>query len=47
MSKENINLPRAPKDLCFSEIDFIQQNFNVDAFLQEHKKKYKIRNNAR
>lgn len=42
MSKENINLPRAPKDLCFSEIDFIQQNFNVDAFLQEHKKNTKL-----
>ncbi|XP_043798151.1 conserved oligomeric Golgi complex subunit 2 isoform X2 [Apis laboriosa] len=42
MSKENINLPKAPKDLCFSEIDFIQQNFNVDAFLQEHRKNTKL-----
>lgn len=24
MSKENMNLPKAPKDLCFSEVDFIQ-----------------------
>ncbi|XP_017793431.1 PREDICTED: conserved oligomeric Golgi complex subunit 2 [Habropoda laboriosa] len=42
MSKENINLPKAPKDLCFSEIDFIQSNFNVDTFLQEHKKSTKL-----
>lgn len=24
MAKENINLPKVPKDLCFSELDFIQ-----------------------
>nr|XP_034193274.1 conserved oligomeric Golgi complex subunit 2 [Osmia lignaria] len=42
MSKENINLPKVPKDLCFSELDFIQQNFNVDTFLQEHRKNTKL-----
>ncbi|OAD54822.1 Conserved oligomeric Golgi complex subunit 2 [Eufriesea mexicana] len=42
MSKENINLPKVPKDLCFSEIDFLQQNFNVDIFLQEHRKNTKL-----
>ncbi|KAF3428619.1 hypothetical protein E2986_03735 [Frieseomelitta varia] len=42
MSKENINLPKAPKDLCFSEVDFIQGNFNVDTFLQEHRKSTKL-----
>ncbi|XP_076757318.1 conserved oligomeric Golgi complex subunit 2 isoform X1 [Xylocopa sonorina] len=42
MSKSNINLPRAPKELCFSETDFIQENFNVDTFLQEHRKNTKL-----
>ncbi|XP_033175603.1 conserved oligomeric Golgi complex subunit 2 isoform X2 [Bombus impatiens] len=42
MSKENINLPKAPSDLCFSEVDFIQENFNVDTFLQEHRKSTKL-----
>ncbi|CAL7940909.1 unnamed protein product [Xylocopa violacea] len=42
MSKNNINLPRAPNELCFSEIDFIQENFNVDIFLQEHRKNTKL-----
>ncbi|CAK9815058.1 Conserved oligomeric Golgi complex subunit 2 [Anthophora plagiata] len=42
MSKESINLPKAPKDLCFLETDFIQSNFNVDTFLQEHKKSTKL-----
>ncbi|XP_053981638.1 conserved oligomeric Golgi complex subunit 2 isoform X1 [Hylaeus volcanicus] len=42
MSKENINLPKAPKDLCFTELEFIQENFNVDTFLQEHKKSSKL-----
>ncbi|XP_017890474.1 conserved oligomeric Golgi complex subunit 2 [Ceratina calcarata] len=42
MSKEHINLPKAPRDLCFSELDFIQQNFNVDTFLQEHRKSTKL-----
>nr|XP_033189717.1 conserved oligomeric Golgi complex subunit 2 isoform X1 [Bombus vancouverensis nearcticus]XP_033189718.1 conserved oligomeric Golgi complex subunit 2 isoform X1 [Bombus vancouverensis nearcticus]XP_033189719.1 conserved oligomeric Golgi complex subunit 2 isoform X1 [Bombus vancouverensis nearcticus] len=42
MSKENINLPKAPNDLCFSEVDFIQENFNVDTFLQEHRKSTKL-----
>ncbi|KZC14477.1 PREDICTED: conserved oligomeric Golgi complex subunit 2 [Dufourea novaeangliae] len=42
MSTDNINLPKAPKDLCFTELDFIQENFNVDTFLQEHKKNSKL-----
>lgn len=42
MSKEIINLPKAPKDLCFTELDFIQKNFNVDTFLQEHRKNIKL-----
>ncbi|XP_031835598.1 conserved oligomeric Golgi complex subunit 2 [Nomia melanderi] len=42
MSSENMNLPKAPKDLCFTELDFIQENFNVDTFLQERKKKSKL-----
>ncbi|XP_043265322.1 conserved oligomeric Golgi complex subunit 2 [Colletes gigas] len=42
MSKENINLPKAPKDLCFMELEFIQKNFNVDTFLQEHRKSSKL-----
>lgn len=69
MSKEIINLPKAPKDLCFTELDFVQvltaviyfklaklyvlqllnltsrrlqKNFNVDTFLQEHRKNIKL-----
>ncbi|XP_012532234.1 conserved oligomeric Golgi complex subunit 2 [Monomorium pharaonis] len=38
----NNNLPRAPKDLCFSELDFIQENFDVDTFLQDHRKNGKL-----
>ncbi|XP_012154562.1 conserved oligomeric Golgi complex subunit 2 [Megachile rotundata] len=41
MSKE-INLPKVPKDLCFTDLDFIQPNFNVDTFLQEHRKNSKL-----
>ncbi|XP_078047054.1 conserved oligomeric Golgi complex subunit 2 [Augochlora pura] len=44
MSNANINLPKAPKDLCFTEMDFIQKNFNVDTFLQEHKQQSKLEN---
>lgn len=32
MSKENINLPKAPKDLCFTELDFIQVGIVVMYF---------------
>ncbi|XP_076243108.1 conserved oligomeric Golgi complex subunit 2 isoform X1 [Calliopsis andreniformis] len=42
MPKENINLPRAPKDLCFTELDFVQDNFDIDTFLQEHRKNTKL-----
>ncbi|XP_014468152.1 PREDICTED: conserved oligomeric Golgi complex subunit 2 [Dinoponera quadriceps] len=42
MSNNNITLPKAPKDLCFSELDFIQDNFDVDTFLQDHRKNGKL-----
>lgn len=38
MSEEIFTPPMAPKDSCFSEEDFIQKVFDVDTFLQEHKK---------
>ncbi|EFN61983.1 Conserved oligomeric Golgi complex subunit 2 [Camponotus floridanus] len=42
MSINNATLPKAPKDLCFSELDFIQDNFDVDNFLQDHRKNDKL-----
>ncbi|XP_077256451.1 conserved oligomeric Golgi complex subunit 2 [Temnothorax americanus] len=42
MSNGNITLPKAPKDLCFSELDFVQENFDVDTFLQDHRKNGKL-----
>ncbi|KAG5327195.1 COG2 protein, partial [Pseudoatta argentina] len=42
MSNNNITLPKAPKDLCFSELDFVQENFDVDTFLQDHRKNGKL-----
>ncbi|EZA51235.1 Conserved oligomeric Golgi complex subunit [Ooceraea biroi] len=42
MSNNNNTLPKAPKDLCFSELDFVQENFDVDAFLQDHRKNGKL-----
>ncbi|XP_051158118.1 conserved oligomeric Golgi complex subunit 2 [Leptopilina boulardi] len=38
MSDEIFTPPTAPKDSCFSEENFIQAIFDVDNFLQEHKK---------
>ncbi|XP_043467121.1 conserved oligomeric Golgi complex subunit 2 [Leptopilina heterotoma] len=38
MSDEIFTPPTAPKDSCFSEENFIQKVFDVDTFLQEHKK---------
>lgn len=34
MSNNNVTLPKAPKDLCFSELDFVQvsTNFSLDTF---------------
>ncbi|XP_012215519.1 conserved oligomeric Golgi complex subunit 2 isoform X1 [Linepithema humile] len=42
MSNNNITLPKAPKELCFSELDFVQENFDVDTFLQDHRKNGKL-----
>ncbi|KAL6266886.1 hypothetical protein P5V15_003714 [Pogonomyrmex californicus] len=42
MSNNNVALPKAPKDLCFSELDFVQENFDVDTFLQDHRKNDKL-----
>lgn len=42
MSNDNATLPKAPKDLCFSELDFVQENFDVDTFLQDHRKDGKL-----
>lgn len=67
MSNNNITLPKAPKELCFSELDFVQvwfnhyyilnrgnfiftdsfsallqENFDVDTFLQDHRKNDKL-----
>ncbi|XP_058802585.1 conserved oligomeric Golgi complex subunit 2 [Phymastichus coffea] len=38
MTEEHFVPPKAPKDLCFNETDFIQNDFDTDAFLQEHRK---------
>ncbi|KAG7197029.1 hypothetical protein KM043_017562 [Ampulex compressa] len=42
MSSKGMTLPKAPRDLCFTELDFVQDDFNVDAFLQEHKNTTKL-----
>ncbi|XP_043497645.1 conserved oligomeric Golgi complex subunit 2 [Polistes fuscatus] len=42
MSDDKPSLPVAPKDLCFLEHEFIQDNFNVDTFLQDHRKVVKL-----
>lgn len=42
MSDDKTSLPAAPKDLCFSEHEFIQNNFNIDTFLQDHRKAVKL-----
>ncbi|XP_014216039.1 conserved oligomeric Golgi complex subunit 2 [Copidosoma floridanum] len=38
MSEEKFVPPKAPSDLCFNEMDFVQEVFDVDKFLQEHRK---------
>ncbi|XP_066594880.1 conserved oligomeric Golgi complex subunit 2 [Prorops nasuta] len=42
MTENSITLPKAPKDLCFTEHDFIEDNFDVDTFLQNHRKNVKL-----
>ncbi|KAK2575855.1 hypothetical protein KPH14_007229 [Odynerus spinipes] len=42
MSDDKTGLPVAPRDLCFSEREFIQNNFNIDTFLQDHRKVVKL-----
>ncbi|XP_014225281.1 conserved oligomeric Golgi complex subunit 2 [Trichogramma pretiosum] len=37
MANETFVPPKAPKDLCFNEINFVQTVFDTDKFLQEHK----------
>ncbi|KAK0086234.1 hypothetical protein PV325_003542 [Microctonus aethiopoides] len=38
MTENNFTLPPAPNDLCFKADDFISPDFEIDNFLQEHRK---------
>ncbi|KAJ8684177.1 hypothetical protein QAD02_019969 [Eretmocerus hayati] len=38
MIEEDFTPPKAPKDLCFHETEFVQESFDTDHFLQEHRK---------
>ncbi|OXU29997.1 hypothetical protein TSAR_008943 [Trichomalopsis sarcophagae] len=38
MTEENFVPPKAPKDLCFNELDFVEKVFDTDTFLQEQRK---------
>ncbi|XP_015595629.1 conserved oligomeric Golgi complex subunit 2 isoform X2 [Cephus cinctus] len=38
MTEHSFTLPRAPKELMFNEHDFNEKDFDVDKFLQEHRK---------